>query len=237
MVYQIYPRSFADSNGDGTGDIPGMLSHLDYLAELGVDVVWLSPVYASPMDDNGYDISDYQDVDPLFGTLEDLDLLIAGLHERGIKIVMDLVVNHTSDEHPWFVESRDPASAKRDWYWWRPARPGFEPGREGAEPTNWESAFSGSAWQFDERSGEYYLHLFSPKQPDLNWENPEVRQAIYDDDELVGRPRHRRLPDGRDQPHIQGSSSSMANRHLAGPGRTVSSSSQMVHGSMSSWPR
>ena len=180
VVYQIYPRSFADSNGDGTGDIPGMLSHLDYLAELGVDVVWLSPVYASPMDDNGYDISDYQDVDPLFGTLEDLDLLIAGLHERGIKIVMDLVVNHTSDEHPWFVESRDPASAKRNWYWWRPARPGFEPGSEGAEPTNWESAFTGSAWQFDERSGQYYLHLFSPKQPDLNWENPEVRQAIYD---------------------------------------------------------
>ena len=180
VVYQIYPRSFADSNGDGTGDIPGMLSHLDHLAALGVDVVWLSPVYASPMDDNGYDISDYQDVDPLFGTLEDLDLLIAGLHERGIKIVMDLVVNHTSDEHPWFVESRDPASAKRDWYWWRPARPGFEPGSEGAEPTNWESAFTGSAWQFDERSGQYYLHLFSPKQPDLNWENPEVRQAIYD---------------------------------------------------------
>jgi oligo-1,6-glucosidase len=180
VVYQIYPRSFADSNGDGTGDIPGILSHLDYLADLGVDVVWLSPVYTSPMDDNGYDISDYQGVDPLFGTLEDLDLLIAGLHERGIKIVMDLVVNHTSDEHPWFLESRNPASAKRDWYWWQPARPGFKPGTEGAEPTNWESAFTGSAWQFDERSGEYYLHLFSPKQPDLNWENPKVRQAIYD---------------------------------------------------------
>ena len=135
MVYQIYPRSFADSNGDGTGDIPGIFSHVDYLAELGVDVVWLSPVYASPMDDNGYDISDYQDVDPLFGTLEDLDPLIAGLHERGIKLVMDLVVNHTSDEHPWFVESRDPASPKRDWYWWRPARAGFEPGtrRGGAD--------------------------------------------------------------------------------------------------------
>ena len=180
VVYQIYPRSFADSNGDGTGDIPGILSHLDYLADLGVDVVWLSPVYTSPMDDNGYDISDYQGVDPLFGTLEDLDLLIAGLHKRGIKIVMDLVVNHTSDEHPWFLESRNPASAKRDWYWWQPARPGFKPGTEGAEPTNWESAFTGSAWQFDERSAEYYLHLFSPKQPDLNWENPEVRQAIYD---------------------------------------------------------
>ena len=180
VVYQIYPRSFADSNGDGMGDIPGIASHLDYLAELGVDVVWLSPVYASPMDDNGYDISDYQDVDPMFGTLEDLERLIAGLHQRGIKIVMDLVVNHTSDEHPWFLESRDPASPKRDWYWWRPPRPGFEPGGEGAEPTNWEAAFSGSAWQFDERSGEYYLHIFSKKQPDLNWENPEVRRAIYD---------------------------------------------------------
>ena len=179
VVYQIYPRSFADSNGDGIGDIPGITSHLDYLVELGVDVVWLSPVFASPMDDNGYDISDYQDVDPMFGMLRDLERLIAGLHERGIKIVMDLVVNHTSDEHRWFIESRDPASAKRDWYWWRPARPGFEPGSEGAEPTNWESVFSGSAWQFDERSGEYYLHLFSPKQPDLNWENPEVRRAIY----------------------------------------------------------
>jgi oligo-1,6-glucosidase len=180
VVYQIYPRSFADSNGDGTGDIPGILSRLDYLKELGVDVVWLSPVYASPMDDNGYDISDYQDVDPLFGTLEDLDRLIAGLHERDIKIIMDLVVNHTSDEHPWFIESRNPASSKRDWYWWRPPRKGLEPGSEGAEPTNWGSAFSGPAWQFDERSGEYYLHLFSAKQPDLNWENPEVRRAIYD---------------------------------------------------------
>ena len=179
VVYQVYPRSFADSNGDGTGDIPGITSRLDYLAELGVDVVWLSPIYTSPMDDNGYDISDYTGVDPLFGTLEDLDTLIAGLHQRGIKIVMDLVVNHTSDEHPWFVESRDPASPKRDWYWWRPARPGFAPGTEGAEPTNWASTFSGSAWTYDDRSGEYYLHVFSPKQPDLNWENPEVREAVY----------------------------------------------------------
>jgi oligo-1,6-glucosidase len=180
VVYQIYPRSFADSNGDGTGDIPGIMSHLDYLAQLGVDVVWLSPVYTSPMDDNGYDISNYQDVDPLFGTLEDLDGLIEGLHERGIKIVMDLVVNHTSDEHPWFIESRDPDSPKRDWYWWRPPREGFEPGGEGAEPTNWEAVWQGSAWELDERSGEYYLHLFSRKQPDLNWENPQVRRAIYD---------------------------------------------------------
>jgi oligo-1,6-glucosidase len=179
VVYQIYPRSFADSNGDGTGDIPGMIQRLDYLAELGVDVVWLSPVYTSPMDDNGYDISDYQDIDPLFGTLADLDELIAGLHGRGIKLIMDLVVNHTSDEHPWFVESRNPGSPKRDWYFWRPPRKGFAPGSEGAEPTNWESAFSGPAWHFDPKSGEYFLHLFSPKQPDLNWENPEVRQAIY----------------------------------------------------------
>ena len=180
VVYQIYPRSFADSNGDGTGDIPGIISRLDYLAELGVDVVWLSPVYTSPMDDNGYDISDYTDVDPLFGTLDDLDELIAGLHERGIKLVMDLVVNHTSDEHPWFVESRDPNSPKRDWYWWRPPRKGATPGTPGAEPTNWASFFSGPSWTFDPHSGEYYLHIFSPKQPDLNWENPEVRQAIYE---------------------------------------------------------
>ena len=180
VVYQIYPRSFADSNGDGTGDIPGIISRLDYLAELGVDVVWLSPVYTSPMDDNGYDISDYQDVDPLFGTLDDLDELIAGLHERGIKLVMDLVVNHTSDEHPWFVESRDPKSPKRDWYWWRPPRNGATPGTPGAEPTNWGSFFSGPSWTFDPSSGEYYLHVFSAKQPDLNWENPEVRQAIYE---------------------------------------------------------
>ena len=179
VVYQVYPRSFADSDGDGVGDIPGITSRLDHLARLGIDVLWLSPVYRSPMDDNGYDISDYEDVDPLFGTLADLDALIAGCHERGIRLVMDLVVNHTSDEHPWFVESRDPRSPKRDWYWWRPPRPGHEPGSPGAEPTNWESVFSGPAWQLDEATGEYYLHLFSRKQPDLNWENPEVRQAIY----------------------------------------------------------
>ena len=179
VVYQIYPRSFSDGNGDGMGDLRGIISRLDYLAKLGVDVVWLSPVYVSPQDDNGYDIADYQDIDPTFGTLADLDELIAGLHARGMKLVMDLVVNHTSDEHAWFVESRDPASPKRDWYWWRPARAGTEPGTPGAEPTNWGSAFSGPAWQFDERSGEYYLHLFSPKQPDLNWENPEVREAVY----------------------------------------------------------
>jgi oligo-1,6-glucosidase len=175
VVYQVYPRSFMDSDGDGIGDLPGITSRLDHLALLGVDVLWLSPVYRSPMDDNGYDISDYQDVDPLFGTLSDLDALIAGCHERGIRVVMDLVVNHTSDEHPWFVESRDPASPRRDWYWWRPGRPDAP----GGAPNNWESAFSGPAWSYDERSGEWYLHVFSPKQPDLNWENPEVRRAVH----------------------------------------------------------
>jgi oligo-1,6-glucosidase len=180
VVYQVYPRSFADSNGDGVGDLRGVLAHLDYLQHLGVDVVWLSPVYRSPMDDNGYDISDYRDVDPLFGTLADLDELIKELHARGMRLVMDLVVNHTSDEHPWFLQSRSSRdNPKRDWYWWRDARPGSTPGTPGAEPTNWESHFSGPVWTWDEHTGQYYLHIFSRKQPDLNWENPEVRQAIY----------------------------------------------------------
>jgi oligo-1,6-glucosidase len=180
VVYQVYPRSFADSDGDGVGDLRGVLGRLDYLERLGVDVVWLSPVYRSPMDDNGYDISDYQDIDPLFGTLADLDELIAELHARGMRLVMDLVVNHTSDEHPWFVESRSSRdNPKRDWYWWRDPRPGATPGTPGAEPTNWESHFSGPTWTWDERTGQYYLHIFSAKQPDLNWENPEVRQAVY----------------------------------------------------------
>jgi oligo-1,6-glucosidase len=181
VVYQVYPRSFADSDGDGVGDLRGVLAHLDHLQRLGVDVVWLSPVYRSPMDDNGYDISDYQDIDPLFGTLADLDELIRELHARGMRLVMDLVVNHTSDEHPWFLESRSSRdnNPKRDWYWWRDARPGTSPGTPGAEPTNWESHFSGPTWTWDEHTGQYYLHIFSRKQPDLNWENPEVRQAIY----------------------------------------------------------
>jgi oligo-1,6-glucosidase len=168
VVYQIYPRSFADSDGDGIGDLPGIAGRLDHLAELGVDVLWLSPVYPSPQDDAGYDISDYQDIDPTFGTLADFDALLAAVHERGMKLIMDLVVNHTSDEHPWFVESRSSReNPKRDWYWWR------------HEPTNWRSFFSGSTWELDEATGEYYLHLFSRKQPDLNWENPEVRRAIH----------------------------------------------------------
>ncbi|MFT4296341.1 MAG: alpha-glucosidase [Micropruina sp.] len=179
VVYQIYPRSFQDSDGDGIGDIPGITRRIDYLADLGVDVLWLSPVYRSPQVDNGYDISDYQDIDPEFGTLADLDALIAAAHERGIKLVMDLVVNHTSDQHPWFVESRDPASAKRDWYIWRPARPGFEPGTPGAEPDRSPAAFAPSAWAYDPTSREYYFALFSAGQPDLNWENPDVRQAVY----------------------------------------------------------
>ena len=169
VVYQIYPRSFADSDGDGVGDLGGIISRLDYLAELGPDVIWLSPIYPSPQDDAGYDISDYQDIEPVFGTLAQFDELLAGVHARGMKLVMDLVVNHTSDEHPWFVESRSSVdSPKRDWYWWRPA-----------PPNDWRSFFSGPAWELDEASGEYYLHLFSRKQPDLNWENPEVRAAIY----------------------------------------------------------
>jgi len=180
VVYQIWPRSFADGDGDGIGDLVGITPRLDYLAALGVDVLWLSPIYPSPQDDAGYDISDYQDIDPTFGSLEQFDALLAAVHERGMKLVMDLVVNHTSDEHPWFVESRvSKDNPKRDWYWWRPAREGMNAGDPGAEPNNWGSRFSGPAWELDEATGEYYLHLFSRKQPDLNWENPEVRQAVY----------------------------------------------------------
>lgn len=173
VIYQIYPRSFQDSNNDGIGDIPGIISRLDYLADLGIDAIWLSPVYASPNDDNGYDISDYEAIMPEFGTMADMDVLIAQAKARGIRIIMDLVVNHTSDEHAWFVEAREnPASDKRDFYVW--ADP-----VDGHEPNDLGSIFGGSAWAFDEASGQYYLHLFSQKQPDLNWENPLTRQAVY----------------------------------------------------------
>ena len=174
VVYQIYPRSFCDSNGDGIGDIPGIIKKLDYLKELGIDVIWLSPVYESPNDDNGYDISDYRKIMDEFGTMQDWEHLLAEMHARGIKLVMDLVVNHTSDEHTWFVESRkSKVNPYRDYYIWRP-------GKDGREPNNWESAFSGSAWQYDETTDEYFLHIFSKKQPDLNWENPKVRKEVYD---------------------------------------------------------
>ncbi|MBA4496450.1 alpha-glucosidase [Paenactinomyces guangxiensis] len=174
VVYQIYPRSFMDSNGDGIGDLRGILSKLDYLKELGVDVIWLSPVYQSPNDDNGYDISDYQAIMDEFGTMQDWERLLEEVHRREMKLIMDLVINHSSDEHPWFMESRrSKDNPYRDFYIWRQ-------GRNGAEPNNWESCFSGSAWHFDEATGEYYLHLFSKKQPDFNWENPDLRRALYD---------------------------------------------------------
>ncbi|WP_148575222.1 alpha-glucosidase [Nocardioides caldifontis] len=180
VVYQVYPRSFADSDGDGVGDLRGVIEHLDHIAGLGCDVVWLSPVYRSPQDDNGYDISDYQDIDPTFGTLADLDELVDQLHRRGMRLVMDLVVNHTSDEHPWFVESRaDRTNPKADWYVWRDPRPGTVGGTPGAEPNNWGSVFSGRAWEWVPERGQYYLHLFSRKQPDLDWENPDVRAAVH----------------------------------------------------------
>lgn len=173
VVYQIYPRSFQDSNGDGIGDLNGIRQRLDYLECLGIDVIWLSPVYQSPNDDNGYDISDYQNIMTEFGTMADFDALLAEAHAKGIKIVMDLVVNHSSDEHPWFIESRKSKdNPYRDYYIWK------EP-EEDREPNNWGSCFGGSAWELDSATGMYYLHMFSKKQPDLNWENPKVREEIY----------------------------------------------------------
>jgi alpha-glucosidase len=174
VAYQVYPRSFMDSNGDGIGDLQGMISKLDYLKDLGIDVIWICPMYKSPNDDNGYDISDYQDIMDEFGTMEDFDQLLAETHKRGMKLIIDLVINHTSDEHQWFIESRESKeSPKRDWYIWRD-------GKDGAEPNNWESIFGGSAWEYDETTDQYFLHIFSRKQPDLNWENKEVRTALYD---------------------------------------------------------
>ena len=175
VVYQIYPRSFKDSNGDGIGDLNGITGKLDYLKELGIDVIWLSPVYKSPNDDNGYDISDYQAIMDEFGTMEDFDRMLATAHEKGIKIMMDLVVNHTSDEHKWFIESRKSTdNPYRDYYIWRPAK------EDGSLPNNWGSCFSGPAWEYDKTTDMYFLHLFSKKQPDLNWDNPAVRQDVFD---------------------------------------------------------
>ena len=174
VVYQIYPRSFCDSNGDGIGDLRGIISKLDYLEELGVDVLWLSPIYKSPNDDNGYDISDYRDIMDEFGTLDDFDELLTKAHEHHLKIMLDLVVNHTSDEHKWFMESRSSKdNPYRDYYIW-------EKGKDGNPPNNWDSNFSGSAWEYDETTDMYYLHLFSTKQPDLNWRNEKVREEVYD---------------------------------------------------------
>lgn len=174
VIYQVYPRSFKDSNGDGIGDIPGITSQLNYIKSLGVDVIWLCPVYESPNDDNGYDISNYRAIHPEFGTMDDFDELLKNVHDHGMKLIMDVVANHTSDEHAWFEESRSSKdNLKRDFYIWKSAK-------EGEEPNNWMSFFGGKAWQFDEQTGEYYLHLFTRKQPDLNWENPKVRTEIFD---------------------------------------------------------
>ncbi|TAH45112.1 MAG: alpha-glucosidase [Betaproteobacteria bacterium] len=180
VAYQIYPRSFMDSNGDGIGDLNGITARLDYLKALGIDVIWICPMYRSPNDDNGYDIADYHDIMEEFGTMADFDRLLHEVHARGMRLILDLVVNHTSDEHAWFIESRSAKdNPKRDWYVWRDGK-GGEGGTTGDEPNNWESIFRGSAWKYDETTGQYFLHLFSTRQPDLNWENPEVRSAIND---------------------------------------------------------
>ncbi len=175
VIYQIYPRSFQDSNGDGIGDLAGIEARLDYVAALGVDAIWLSPIYPSPMADFGYDVADYCDIDPIFGDLEAFDRLIAAVHARGLKLLLDFVPNHTSDRHPWFIESRSSRdNPKRDWYIWRDPAPG------GGVPNNWISDFGGSSWEWDEATGQYYLHAFLKEQPDLNWRNPEVRAAMSD---------------------------------------------------------
>ena len=176
VFYQIYPRSFADANGDGVGDLAGIESRLPYLHWLGVDALWLSPIFRSPMADFGYDVSDYCDIDPVFGTLDDYDRLLRSAHEHDIRLTIDWVPNHTSNQHPWFVDAQSSTdSAKRDWYVWRDPAPG------GGEPNNWEACWQiGPAWTFDEASGQYYLHLFLPEQPDLNWSNPQVADAMLD---------------------------------------------------------
>lgn len=175
VVYQVYPRSLQDTTGNGIGDLNGITQRLDYFVWLGVDILWLSPFYPSPMADNGYDVSNYADVDPLFGSMADFNRLVEEMHARGLRLVIDLVPNHTSDEHPWFIESRSSRSnPKRDWYYWR------DPKADGSLPNNWRSSFGGPAWTFDETTKQYYLHSFDSKQPDLNWRNPEVKAAMYD---------------------------------------------------------
>ncbi len=175
VFYQVYPRSFMDTNGDGVGDLPGVLARLDYLVSLGIDAIWISPFYPSPMADFGYDISSYTDVDPLFGTLDDFDRLLEAAHAKGVKLIVDFVPNHTSSLHPWFLESRSArTSEKRDWYIWRDPAPG------GGPPNNWLSVFGGSAWEYDARTGQYYYHAFLKEQPDLNWRNPALRSAMLD---------------------------------------------------------
>ncbi len=175
VIYQVYPRSFQDTNGDGVGDLKGVTARLPYLVELGIDAIWLSPVFPSPMADFGYDISDYTGIDPLFGTMADFDALVARAHELGLRLIVDFVPNHTSVQHPWFVESRTSRDgAKRDWYIWR------DPAAGGGPPNNWLSEFGGPAWAFDEASGQYYYHAFLASQPDLNWCNPQVREAMHD---------------------------------------------------------
>lgn len=175
VVYQIYPRSFKDSTGNGVGDLQGILEKLDYLADLGIDAIWISPFYPSPMKDHGYDVADYCDIEPMFGDMETFDRLLKGAHQRGIKIIIDWVPNHSSDEHPWFIElrsSRD--NPKRDWYIWR------DPKADGSPPNNWGSIFGGPAWTLDEKTGQYYMHQFVAGQPELNWRNPEVKAAMFD---------------------------------------------------------
>ena len=169
VIYEIYPRSFQDTNGDGIGDLDGIIQRLDYLVELGVDAIWVAPIYPSPMDDFGYDVADYCGIDPVFGTMREFDRLLEKAHRRGLKVILDFVPNHSSDQHPWFIESRSSReSSKRDWYLWRD------------EPNNWMSNFGGSGWEWDERTKQYYYHSFLKEQPDLNWRNPEVRTAMYD---------------------------------------------------------
>ncbi len=175
IIYQVYPRSFQDSNGDGIGDLPGITSRLDYLAWLGIDAVWISPINPSPMADFGYDVSDYTGIEPIFGTLDDFDRLVAGAHARGLRVLLDWVPNHSSDQHPWFIESRSSRdNPKRDWYYWKDAGP------DGSLPNNWQSEFGGPAWTWDEATGQFYYHAYLPQQPDLNWRNPEVQTAMLD---------------------------------------------------------